>query len=222
MSESGHRPLHVAQKSESATDPKLVRELQDRVAVRIANKQGHFDSLDAESRRLATRDLVGQELDTWVAHLASKGMAAPPVEAEDQLIDAVLAALGGLGRLEPLLTRTDIEDIYFTGCEPTILRMADGSKVEGPRLGETDQEVTQLFEQLAARRTDGASREFSGGQPLLNLRLRAVGELGARLSAAREVTPRPSGTIRCHRYVDADLDTLHDLGMIDSPMRASR
>ena len=52
------------------------------------------------------------------------------------------------------------------------------------------------------------------------LRLKAVGELGARLSAAMDVTPRPSGTIRVHRHVEADLDMLYGLGMVDAPLRA--
>ena len=80
--------------------------------------------------------------------------------------------------------------------------------------------MTQLVQALGTSLGDGTSREFSAARPLLSLRLKAVGELGARLSAAMDVTPRPSGTIRVHRHVEADLDMLYGLGMVDAPLRA--
>jgi Flp pilus assembly CpaF family ATPase len=179
-----------------------------------------FEQLDPTSARMRTRTLVEHELDSWVAYRVNRGLPAPTIAVEDDLVEAVMAALGGLGRLEPLLARTDVEDIFFTGCEPTMLRLADGSKVPGPPIGETDQEVTALVQALGTSLGDGTSREFSAARPLLSLRLKAVGELGARLSAAMDVTPRPSGTIRVHRHVEADLDMLYRLGMVDAPLRA--
>jgi len=100
------------------------------------------------------------------------------------------------------------------------LRLADGTKAPGPAIGDTDAEVTQLVQALGTSLGDGTSREFSAARPLLSLRLKAVGELGARLSAAMDVTSRPSGTIRVHRHVEADLDMLYGLGMVDAPLRA--
>jgi Flp pilus assembly CpaF family ATPase len=169
---------------------------------------------------MRTRTLVEEELDSWVAYQVNRGLSAPTIAVEDDLVEAVMAALGGLGRLEPLLARTDVEDIFFTGSEPVMLRLGDGTKVPGPPIGATDQEVTALVQALGTSLGDGTSREFSAARPLLSLRLKAVGELGARLSAAMDVTPRPSGTIRVHRHVEADLDMLYRLGMVDAPLRA--
>jgi pilus assembly protein CpaF len=201
-------------------DFETVTQLRVRVASRLSADGVSFEELDPASARMRTRALVGEELDSWVSYQVNRGLPAPSIQVEDDLVEAVMAALGGLGRLEPLLARPDVEDIFFTGCEPTMLRMADGTKAVGPPIGDTDQEVTQLVQALGTSMGDGTSREFSAARPLLSLRLKAVGELGARLSAAMDVTDRPSGTIRVHRHVEADLDMLYRLGMVDAPLRA--
>ena len=64
---------------------------------------------------------------------------------EDRIFAAVLAELDGLGRLAPLLTRDDVEDIHFEGCEPTMLRMAGGQLVPGPAIASSDDELEQLL-----------------------------------------------------------------------------
>jgi pilus assembly protein CpaF len=204
----------------SGVNFETVTQLRGRVASRLSADGVAFEQLDPASARMRTRTLVEQELDSWVRYQVNRGLPAPSIAVEDDLVEAVMAALGGLGRLEPLLARSDVEDIFFTGCEPTMLRLADGTKASGPPIGETDAEVTQLVQALGTSLGDGSSREFSAARPLLSLRLKAVGELGARLSAAMDVTPRPSGTIRVHRHVEADLDMLYGLGMVDAPLRA--
>ena len=142
------------------------------------------------------------------------------MEDEDALIEAVLASLGGLGRLEPLLTRGDVEDIFFNGPAPVWLRLADGSKVQADPIAKSNEELRNLLQQLGTTLGDGSSREFSDARPLLALRLKGVGGgLGARLSAATDVTPNPVGTIRIHRHAEADLDEAYRLRMIDNPMR---
>ena len=63
---------------------------------------------------------------------------------------------------------------------------------------------------------DSAGREFSTARPLLQLRMKSVGLLGARMSAAMDVTPHPAGTIRVHRHVETSLPQVRQLGMIDA------
>ena len=62
------------------------------------------------------------------------------------------AALGGLGPFEPLLAREDVEDIFFNGTAPAMLRLADGAKVAGPVLAASDTQLAQ------AAATDGGLR----------------------------------------------------------------
>ena len=202
-------------------DYETVAQLRSRVATRLAEEEKKFPALGETDRRELTVTLIHEELETWILHEVNHGRPAPSVRTEDELVAAVLAEIAGLGRLQPLLARSDIEDIFFEGCEPTILRLADGQKVPGPPIARTDAELVTMLQTLGSR-TGGeqSSREFSAASPVLNLRLRNVGELGARLAAEMDVLPRPSGTIRVHRHVDVTLDDLRGRRMVDDPLRA--
>lgn len=114
-----------------------VTEVQQRVAARLSADGARYAGLDRVGKRLRIQALVNEELESWVSHRAQLGLSTLSDTDEDALVAAVHAALGGLGPLEPLLARTDIEDIFFTGTAPTMLRLADGRKVPGPRLAHT-------------------------------------------------------------------------------------
>ena len=190
-----------------------VTEVQQRVAARLSADGVRYAGLDRVGKRLRIQALVNQELESWVNHRAQLGLPTLSDTDEDTLVAAVHAALGGLGPLEPLLARTDIEDIFFTGTAPTMLRLADGRKVAGPRLAHTDVQLAQLLQSMAASPLDDAAgREFSISRPLLQLRMKSVGLLGARMSAAMDVTPHPAGTIRVHRHMETSLAAAAGLG----------
>lgn len=154
-----------------------VSELQQRVAARLSADGARYAGLDRVGKRLRIQALVNQELESWVNHRAQLGLPTLSESDEDTLVAAVHAALGGLGPLEPLLARTDVEDIFFTGTAPTMLRLADGGKVAGPRLAHTDLQLAQLLQSMAASPLDDAAgREFSISRPLLQLRMKSVGD----------------------------------------------
>jgi len=219
-----HGPRHDGHVQ--VTDYEAVQELRNRVSTRLTSEGGaSYEALDAESRRLRIRTLIMEELQTWVLHRTTIGLPAPSMDAEDALIEAVTAALAGMGRLEPLLLRDDVEDIFFNGTAPTMLRLSDGRKVPGPPIAASNDELKAMLQQLGTTLGDGTSRELSDARPLMALRLKAVGEvgehaLGARLSAVTDVTPNPAGTIRVHRHAEGDLDVAYALRMIDAPLRA--
>ena len=198
-----------------------VTELQQRVASRLSADGSRYAGLDSIGKRLRAEGLVVEELESWVNHRAQLGLTVLTDADEDALVASVLAALGGYGPLEPLLTREDIEDIFFNGTAPTVLRLAGGDKVLGPPLAASDAQLQQLLQMLAGSGLDdSAGREFSTARPLLQLRLKSVGLLGARMSAAMDITPHPAGTIRMHRHMETSLAQLHEeLAMIDDPLR---
>lgn len=202
----------------SSSEYRIVVELRDRVSTRLTVEDRNYAP---GPRRELTRKLIRDEYDQWLLHEANLGRPAPAVTTEDRIFAAVLAELDGLGRLAPLLARDDVEDIHFEGCEPTMLRMASGQLVPGPAIASSDEELEQLLRSIGSRSDDGqTSREFSSANPILNVRLKGVTELGARLQAAMDVLPRPAGVIRVHRFSDPSLDDLHEMNMVDSPMRA--
>jgi len=197
---------------------RVVAELRDRVSTRLTVEDRNYAP---GPRRELTRKLIGDEYEQWLLHEANRGRAAPTVTTEDTIFAAVLAELDGLGRLAPLLARSDVEDIHFEGCDPTVLRTVDGRLVAGPPIASSDEELEQLLRSIGSRSDGGqTSREFSSASPILNVRLQGVTELGARLQAAMDVLPRPAGVIRVHRFGDPSLDDLHRMNMVDSPLRA--
>ncbi|UOY03232.1 CpaF family protein [Blastococcus sp. PRF04-17] len=202
----------------TSTEYRVVVELRDRVSTRLTAEDRNYAP---GPRRELTRKLIRDEYDQWLLHEANRGRSAPAVTTEDRIFAAVLAELDGLGRLAPLMARDDVEDIHFEGCEPTMLRMASGQLVPGPAIASSDEELEQLLRSIGSRSDDGqTSREFSSASPILNVRLKGVTELGARLQAAMDVLPRPAGVIRVHRFSDPSLDDLHAMNMVDSPVRA--
>lgn len=196
----------------------IVEEIRDRVSTRLtADDRDHPPA----ARRELTKKLIRDEYAQWQIQQANCGRPALPDATEDRIFAAVLADLDGLGRLAPLLARDDVEDIHFEGSDPTVLRLKTGELVDGPPIASSDTELEQLLRSIGARSNDGqTSREFSSATPVLNVRLRGVSELGARLQAAMDVLPRPAGVVRIHRHADPSLESLRRLKMIDSSMHA--
>lgn len=202
----------------SEQDYHVVEELRDRVSTRLTVEDKNYP---AAGRRELTKKLIRDEYDQWALHEASLGRKAPAVSTEEQIFAAVLAELDGLGRLAPLMARDDVEDIHFEGSDPTMLRLASGELVPGAPIASSDAELEQLLRSIGSRSGDGqTSREFSSASPVLNVRLKGVTELGARLQAAMDVLPRPSGVIRVHRFSNPTLADLQRINMIDSPVHA--
>lgn len=114
--------------------------------------------------------------------------------AQDALAQAVFDLMFGLGRLQPLVDRADVENIIVVGHDRVFLDLVDGEKVPGPPVAASDEELIQLLQDLASRADP--PRVFSDANPDLHLNLD-----GARLAASAFVTHRPSVVIRRHRLV---------------------
>ena len=104
---------------------------------------------------------------------------------------AIHAALFGVGRLQPLLEDQRIENIDINGCDRVFLGYADGREVMAEPVAESDEELIELIQVLAAY-SGLSSRPFDTANPQLDLRLPD----GSRLSAVMDVTLRPAVSIR--------------------------
>ena len=114
-----------------------------------------------------------------------------------------MAALFGLGRLQPLVDDPLIENIEVNGCDRVWVSYADGREEPGPPVADSDAELIELL-QCSPRGSAPAERTFTSTSPLLDDRL----DDGSRLAATAWVTPRPEVVIRRHRVRDVDLDDL--------------
>ncbi|MGH9066716.1 MAG: CpaF family protein [Acidimicrobiales bacterium] len=116
------------------------------------------------------------------------------------------AHLWGLGRLQALIDDHSIENVNINGCDQVWIIYADGLKVRGDPVADTNEELMWV----AAARLGQHERRFDLGSPQLDLRLPD----GTRLSAVMSVCERPSVSLRRHRHQDLTLDDLVGLGML--------
>lgn len=212
------------QNGRGPVDWELVARLRAEVAARLdaervrsddqgrAGPSGLSGLSEADERALAA-SLVAAEVEQWAVSQVMAGSPAPDRDAERALAGAVTAALFGLGRLEGLLARDDVENVHIHGADQVVLELADGRLETAEPVAASDGELVDLLTGWAAR-AGQTGREFSPAHPLLNLRLPAGGPLGSRLAAVMEVTGRPTVAIRRHRLASVSLDDLLELGTL--------
>jgi Flp pilus assembly CpaF family ATPase len=211
---NGHRP-DPAMSADPGLDHARVRALRVRVAGQLSTRLQATPGLDLDARRELARSLLSAELVAAGQERARAGQPAWSMPTEFALAEAVLAALFGLGRLQPLLEDPEVENIEVSGCDRVWVSYADGREVQVGPVADSDAELIELVQLLAAR--SGASeRSFTSAHPSLHLRL----DDGSRLAAMAWTTRRPQLVIRRHRVRDVDLDDLVGLGTLDPTLVA--
>ncbi len=186
----------------------LTSTIRRRVAEDLAG-DGVSD-LDAEDRREFARQRAFLHLDSLAGtHVPASGRPVSAVE-EQELAQAVLDALFGLGRLQALVDDDGIENIDINGCDQVWATFADGSKRSMAPVADSDEELVDLL-RSAAGRFGLTERRFDTARPELDLQLPG----GARLSAVMAVAARPAVSIRRHRFADLSLDELCAMGAMD-------
>ncbi|NMR19226.1 CpaF family protein [Cellulomonas fimi] len=199
----------------AAIDVVLVREVRGAVAGQLATRLQTNQVQDPGERRELARALITDELAQRARARVRAGEDPWPVEVEFATARAVMAALFGLGRLQPLVDDLDVENIEVDGRDRVWVSYADGREEPGPAVAESDAELIETLQLLAAR-SGSAERTFSSAHPVLHLRL----DDGSRLTAMAWVTPQPHVVIRRHRVRDVDLDDLVTLGTLDTALAA--
>ena len=147
--------------------------------------------MSGEDERQFARALIAQVLGDHARSEITAGRAPSNAQEEEELAAAIHAALFGVGRLQPLLEDQQIENIDINGCDRVFLGYADGREVLGEPVAESDDELVDLIQALAAY-SGLSSRPFDTANPQLDLRLPD----GSRLSAVMDVTLRPAVSIR--------------------------
>ncbi|MGZ7027635.1 MAG: ATPase, T2SS/T4P/T4SS family, partial [Acidimicrobiia bacterium] len=201
--------------SELIVEESLVRDLRARVADDlVSHARGAVSETGARLRnddeRMLARHLLNRELERLAATALADGRTPLPPTDEEALTRAVLDRLFELGRLQPLLDDDRIQNITANGCDRVFVDYADGTKMPGPPIAETDDELVELLREIG-RRHGLSEREFNPGRPSLNLQLPD----GSRLFAVAWVCDRPAVAIRRHRFMKVTLTDLVHLGAID-------
>ncbi|KQY56061.1 type II secretion system protein E [Aeromicrobium sp. Root495] len=196
------------------TDHDLVRQLRTQVADRL-NEQRRRDQISgvspmsADDEREYARSLIVQVLEDHARYEVAEGRSPIPPEEEAEVATAIHSALFGVGRLQPLLEDPDVENIDINGCDNVFVQYGDGREERHPAVAESDEELIELIQVLAAH-TGLSSRPFDSANPQLDLRLPD----GSRLSAVMNVCARPSISVRKARLGRVFLDELAENGTV--------
>jgi pilus assembly protein CpaF len=203
-----------------STDHDLVRQLRVAVAERL-NEQRRRDqvngypAMSVEDEREFARSLIVQVLEDHARTEIAAGRTPPGSEDEASLASAVHSALFGVGRLQPLIDDPEVENIDINGCDNVFVQYGDGREVVHPPVAESDEELVDLIQVLAAH-AGLSSRPFDAANPQLDLRLPD----GSRLSAVMGVCARPSVSVRKARMGKVFLTDLVGNGTMSQDIAA--
>jgi pilus assembly protein CpaF len=180
-------------------DHGLVKRLRGDAGDRLAEQRrldvaSGMPPMSGEDERQFARAVIAQVLEDHARSEIIAGRTPPNAQGEEELATAIHAALFGVGRLQPLLEDPQIENIDINGYDRVFLGYADGREVIGEPVAESDEELVDLIQVLAAY-SGLSSRPFDTANPQLDLRLPD----GSRLSAVMDVTLRPAISIRSAR-----------------------
>lgn len=192
----------------SRVDPQLVRRLQREAGQLLGGEQRRrrqhgLPELTGEDERQLGRQFISRVIGTYRSELVEKGEAPLASEYEADLARAIEARQFGAGSLQHLIDDDEIENIDVNGHDQVFVTYADGRRDQVDPVAESDQELIEQVQVLAAH-AGLSSRPFDAANPQLDLRLPD----GSRLSAIMGNTPRPSISIRRHRYMKVGLDDL--------------
>ncbi|WP_084963661.1 CpaF family protein [Thermoactinospora rubra] len=177
-------------------DHALVKRFRQEVGDRLAHQRrldaaNGLPPMTGEDERQFARALISRVLEEHARSEIGLGRTPPTMEEEEALAAGIHAALFGVGRLQPLLDDPEIENIDINGCDRVFVSYADGREEMGEPVADSDEELVELIQILAAY-SGLSSRPFDTANPQLDLRLPD----GSRLSAVMDVTIRPAVSIR--------------------------
>lgn len=177
-------------------DHGLVKRFRQEVGDRLAHQRrldaaNGLSPMTGEDERQFARALISRVLEEHARGEIGLGRTPPTIEEEEALAAGIHAALFGVGRLQPLLDDAEVENIDINGCDRVFVSYADGHEQVHEPVAESDEELVELIQVLAAY-SGLSSRPFDTANPQLDLRLPD----GSRLSAVMDVTLRPAVSIR--------------------------
>ena len=175
-------------------------EISSRLTARLDKEGGRITDEDREQLGI---EVIEDLIKTEAENLVSAGREAWTPNEERALKNALVAALFGLGRLQPLVEKTDVENIIIIARGPDCsvwLEKTDGTLVSAPPVADSEDELREFLADLGARQ----NRPFTEARPHLDLRLPG----GARLAAASWVTANTSVVIRRHGLREVSMDEM--------------
>ncbi|WP_084266030.1 CpaF family protein [Actinomadura macra] len=207
---TGHAAFRPSGSTSSSQRPTEGSDVDVWAAVRQISIQ-LVDALGDDLDHAQARQLISAQVQVWMHEQTASGRVVPAAE-QRRVAQLVFDRRFGLGALQQLLDRSDVENIVVNGCDQTWVTFTDGTKKAGPPTAATDDDLVEWVQLLARRGNTG--REFSHASPLLDVALAD----GVRLAVVGWVSRRPHLAFRVHRLVDISLRQLTGLGTLTEPL----
>ncbi|MGQ4519114.1 CpaF family protein [Dermabacteraceae bacterium CCM 9520] len=204
------KPQSPAGKPNSEIDWAAVSKIREKVAQHLA--EDSIATLDEEDKRAKAIHLTTGYLRDEDAERIDKGERQWTNSEYRTLTEAVLQALFGFGRLQPLLDDDTIENIEIYGCDDVLIQRTGNVFEEYGPIASSDQELLETLAFYAAQK----QRSFNPNHPQLEMSLGTT----ARLQATGWIVERPIVTIRIHRMIDIDLDDLVETDLLNHELSA--
>ncbi|MEV6774395.1 ATPase, T2SS/T4P/T4SS family [Nocardia sp. NPDC051030] len=200
----------------------LDRDLVDRLASDVAellverqraraaadpNSSSEFDYNSTENQH-AGSEIIATQVRQHIRTVIDAGVLPPEPHEELALSRAIFDHVFGLGVLQPLVDRPDVENILYTGGHVSIMH-PDGSDEQVDGVFRNEEEAIRWVRKLADR-APGGGRPFSPANPAMRLNL---GGDDIRLSALGWTTNGLALAIRKHLHKDI---TMHRLVEMDA------
>src|ERR1700722_729658 len=152
-------------------DHGVVKRLRGDVGDRLAEQRRRaaaagLQPMSGEDERQFARALIAQALEEYARSEITFGRPPPNAQDEEDLAAAIHAALFGVGRLQPLLEDQQLENTDINGCDRVFLSFADGREEFGDPVADSDAELIELIQILAAY-SGLSSRPFDTANPQL-------------------------------------------------------
>lgn len=195
-------------------DWKLVVALRRQAVERITEAREewlkqHGVPMPDEDRRIQGRSIVRTVVRNHVEQLGRQGAALWPLDLEARYVEGIVDAIFGYGRLTPVLSIPEAENIEISGWDSVVVQYPDGSRVAHPPVAESDEELIEIVRFLGE--TASPPRPFDDAHPTMTL---ALGDQFRLHAIGFGLSHRPSIIIRQHTFTSVNLLELSRRGML--------
>lgn len=197
----------------------MVDELRALVSDRQAEAlSGRIERMDSDSEEALGRAVIAEVVQEHVGSLvAAQGQNAVwDEETQESVRISLFDSMFRLGRLQPLIDDSTIENIHVIGHEEVYIQRSGSQHLEpAAPIVRSEFELITLLQQLSRTKGD-AARDFSASNPSLHLDLPA-GDLQVRLHATMPpLSDRATAVFRVHRHLDISLAKMVEMGTLSS------
>ena len=188
----------------------LRRKASERISSeRASHRERNGIDLSGDDVRMLGRSVVRQVVESHAEKLTAEGQALWSTSTKEAYASAVVDAIFGYGRLQPLFEIPDAENIEINGSDRVFIQYGDGRREPGPPVADSDDELVEAIRFLGE--SANPPRPFDDAHPTMTVALGSEYRLHA---IGFGLSYRPSVVIRHHTLTRVTIDDLVASGMM--------